>query len=601
MKNICFTILLSFLSINNAFPQLDKRLKGLDSELEKVLKKLEEPGFAVAIVENDQILYSKGFGYRDYENKIKVDSNTLFAIGSATKSFTSSLLGVLREDEKLDFEDSPIDHINELRFYNSQMNDVISIRDMMSHRTGLPRHDGSWYFFSTFSKDSLVSRVKHHKPFTSVRNQWYYNNFMFMLQGVIAERITNKTWSENIKEMIFEPLGMTRSNTSIAELENSENAAIGYSEGFKKMEYYKIAGMAPAGSINSSVNEMSKWLITWINKGEYKGEKILPPNYTEEAISSQSVIGANLPDEDNPGLHLANYGYGWFLSSYKGHYRVEHGGNIDGFSASASFFPSDEVGIIVLSNQNGSSAPPIVRNIITDRMLDVKKTDWLKDHLDKLKEAKLVQKELDKNEDSDKIKGTSPSRSMDEYEGEYTNLGYGTFDISMKNDSLFMRVPNKTFWLSHHHYDSFLPYNLKNGKIDINEESVFERERVLITFYADQLGEIKKLGLPFEPAIDEPIYFERKIKTIEIKTSELDKYVGDFEFMKNTCKIYLKDEALYVFVSGQPEYKLNPIGKHLFSFEKLEGYKVKFDVSKNEKVTHISFIQPNGTFKYKKD
>jgi len=595
MKKILI-ILLSILSINNAFSQLDKRLKGLDSELEKVLKKLEEPGFAIAIVENDQILYSKGFGYRDYENKIKVDSNTLFAIGSATKSFTSSLLGVLREDEKLDFEDSPIDHINELRFYNSQMNDVISIKDMMSHRTGLPRHDASWYFFPTFSKDSLVSRVKHHKPFTSVRNQWWYNNFMFMLQGVIAERITNKTWSKNIKEMIFDPLGMTRSNTSIAELENSENAAFGYSQDFKKMDYYKIAGMGPAGSINSSVNEMSKWLITWINKGEYKGRKILPPNYTEEAISSQSVVVANLPDEDNPGLHLTNYGYGWFLSSYKGHYRVEHGGNIDGFSTSAAFYPSDKVGIIVLSNQNASNTPSIVRNIISDRMLDVKKTDWLKYHFDKLKEAELIQKELDKNEDSDKIKGTNPSRSMNEYEGEYTNLGYGTFDISMKNDSLFMKIPNKTFWLSHHHYDTFLPYELKNGKVNLEDESV-----IFITFSAGQLGEIKKLSTGLEPAIEEPIYFDRKIKTIEIETSELDKYVGDFKFMKNMCKTYLKDDVLYVFIAGQPEHKLNPIGKHLFSFEKLEGYKVKFDVSKNEKVTHISFIQPNGTFRYKKD
>jgi len=142
----------------------------------------------------------------------------------------------------------------------------------------------------------------------------------------------------------------------------------------------------------------------------------------------------------------------------------------------------------------------------------------------------------------------------------------------------------------------FLPYELKNGKVNLEDESV-----IFITFSADQLGEIKKLSTGLEPAIEEPIYFDRKIKTIEIETSELDKYVGDFKFMKNMCKTYLKDDVLYVFIAGQPEHKLNPIGKHLFSFEKLEGYKVKFDVSKNEKVTHISFIQPNGTFRYKKD
>jgi hypothetical protein len=229
-------------------------------------------------------------------------------------------------------------------------------------------------------------------------------------------------------------------------------------------------------------------------------------------------------------------------------------------------------------------------------MLDVKKTDWLKYHFDKLKEAELIQKELDENEDSNKIKGTNPSRSMNEYQGEYTNLGYGTFDISMKNDSLFMKIPNKTFWLSHHHYDTFLPYELKNGKVNLEDESV-----IFITFSADQLGEIKKLSTGLEPAIEEPIYFDRKIKPIDIETSELDKYVGDFKFMKNTCKTYLKEDVLYVFVPEQPEYRLNPIGKHLFSIEKLDGYKIKFDVSENEKVTHISFVQPNGTFKYKKD
>tara|TARA_B110000438_G_C15808830_1_gene648668 strand:- start:737 stop:2527 length:1791 start_codon:yes stop_codon:yes gene_type:complete len=594
MKKIYLSVLLTFFLLNNTYTQLDKRLKGLDVELEKVLKKLEEPGFAVAIVENDEILYSKGFGYRDYENKIRVDQNTLFPIGSATKSFTSSLLGLLRDKEKLDFEDSPIDHINELRFYNSQMNDVISIRDMMSHRTGLPRHDASWYFFSTFSKDSLISRIKHQKPFTSVRNRFYYNNFMFMLQGVIAERITNKTWSENIKEMIFDPLRMNRSSTTIAELENSENAAIGYSEGFKKMDYYKIAAMGPAGSINSSVNEMAKYLIMWINKGEYKGEKILPPNYAEEAISSQSVIGANLPDKKNPGLHLANYGYGWFLSSYKGHYRVEHGGNIDGFSTSASFYPSDKIGIIVLSNQNGSNTPSIVRNIITDRMLDVKKTDWLKLHLDNVKEAELTQKELDKNESSNKVDGTSPSRSLDQFEGKYTNLGYGTFDISVRNDSLFMNIPNKVFWLSHHHYDTFLPLEIKKGKID------FEEEGLLITFYADLLGEIKRLAVPLEPAIEESVFFDRKIKPIDIETSELDKYVGDFKFMENTCKTYIKNDDLYVFIPGQPEYKLKPIDKDLFSLVVQESFKVKFDINKRGEVSHLSFVQPNGTFKYKK-
>ena len=596
MRKFYLIILVGIISITNIYAQSDKRLKGLDEELEKVLKKLEQPGFAVAIVENEEILYSKGFGFRDYEKKLKVDGNTLFAIGSCTKSFTSAVLGILRENDKIDFNESPIDYVNELRFYNNEMNNLISIRDLMSHRTGLPRHDGSWYFFPTFSKDSLVSRIKYQRPFTSVRNQWYYNNFMYLLQGVIAERITKKSWEKNIEELIFQPLGMNRSNTTIAELEKSENIAFGYSKDFKKIDYYKIAGMAPAGSINSSVNDMSRWLITWMNEGIYDESKILSPIYISEAISSHSVMGPNLPNKENPDLHLANYGYGWMLSSYKGHYRVEHGGNIDGFSASTVFYPSKKVGIIVLSNQNGSPAPSIVRNIIADRMLETKKTNWLNSYLNELKESKSVQKKLDEDENNDKISGTRLSHKLNEYLGSYTNLGYGKFDVSLKNDSLFMDFPIKKYWLSHHHYDTFKPYELVKGKVDLSEEL----SSFMVTFYADQSGEIKSLTIPLEPALEQPIFFDRKIKTIEIEDSQLNKYVGDYKFLNSECKTYIKNDVLYVFLAGQPEYKLNPIDEHLFSFEKLEGFKVKFDVNEKGKVTHLSFLQPNGTFKFKK-
>ena len=188
MKNKILIIFFLFFSISlkKVFGQNDDRLKGLDNELNKVLKSLKETGFAVAIVEKDKMIYAKGFGYRDYENKILNDENTLFAIGSCTKAFTSSILGVLRGQGKLNFEDSPIDHVKELRFYNGNLNEIISIRDLMSHRTGIPRHDFSWYFFPTFSKDSLIKRIQYHKPFTTIRNKYWYNNFMFLVQGVIA-------------------------------------------------------------------------------------------------------------------------------------------------------------------------------------------------------------------------------------------------------------------------------------------------------------------------------------------------------------------------------------------------------------------------------
>ena len=581
-----------------SFGQIDERLEGLDKVLEKALKSFDQTGFAVAVVENDKVIYSKGFGYRDYENKLKVDSNTLFAIGSCTKAFTSSIIGLLNNKGKLNFDDSPIDYIDELRFNNSNLNELITIRDLMSHKTGIPRHDLSWYFFPTFSKDSLVSRIEYHQPVTTIRNKFYYNNFMFMLQGVVAERITNKSWEENIRESIFKPLGMERSNLSIAEMEQAENAAIGYLEDHEKTDYYKIAGMSPAGSINSSVNEMSKWLITWLNDGKYNDKEILPQAYIEEAISSQNVAGPNLPSEENPGLHLANYGFGWMISSYKGHYRVIHGGAIDGFTASTSFMPSDNIGIVVLGNQNGSILPSIVQNIIYDRILELDETDWIKKGVDEIKEAKKNQKEVEKNRISNRKEGTKTSHPIEDYVGDYINLGYGTLEITTKNDSLFLKSPYKKLWLSHYHYDTFLPYELKEGKVDMEASY----DNFLITFYNNDQGEIINLTSKFEQSIEDPILFKKKLKELEVKKENLEKYVGNYKFNSSSgCKTYLKDDVLYVFVPGQPEYELYPIKEHVFAFKILDGYKVEFKVDKKGKVNEISFIQPNGTFNAKRE
>ena len=295
MKKL-FLLVFSICFITPVLSQTDKRLKNIDKELNKILEATNAAGFAVAVVEGDKIVYAKGFGYRDVENKIPADANTLFAIGSSTKAFTSAVLGQLRADDKLSFNDSPRKHIPELEFFNDNMNNNIIIKDLMSHRTGLPRHDYSWYLFPTNDRASLMKRVKHQEPFTGIRQQWYYNNFMFLAQGVIAEKITGKSWEDNIRERFIKPLGMSRSNVTIDEMKTASNTAYGYEtkkdNSNSKMDYYDIAAMAPAGSINSSVNDMSRWLVTWINKGKFNDEVIIPETYVNEARLHGGLIEA---------------------------------------------------------------------------------------------------------------------------------------------------------------------------------------------------------------------------------------------------------------------------------------------------------------------
>ncbi len=576
--------------------QKDKRLKGVEKELNTILETTNAAGFSVAVVEGKKIIYAKGFGYSDYENKIPADANTLFAIGSSTKAFTSAILGQLRDEEKLSFDESPLKYIDDFKFQNDDMNNNIIIQDLMSHRTGLPRHDYSWYLFPSYNKDSLLQRVQYQEPFTGVRQRWYYNNFMFLAQGVIAERITEKSWEDNIKERFFAPLGMTRSNTTIDELVKSTNVAIGYEvkeDKVHKMDYYRIAGMAPAGSINSSANEMSNWVITWINNGKFKGKEILSESYRNEAIGSHAVVNSALPDKEVPDAHFANYGNGWFLSSYKSHYRVEHGGNIDGFSASVAFYPSDSIGIVVLANQNGSAVPGLVRNTIADRMLKEKRTDWIKRYTDAQAKSQKAADEAKDDSKSANIPNTKPSHILQEYTGEYSNEGYGKFNITVEKDSLFANFERMKFYLKHYHYDIFEPFRVEKTGIDTTDSGPLR-----FNFTTNNSGDISGATMQVEPTID-PITFKRKPTSIEVSKETLEQYVGNYELGPMTMKIYVKEAGttLYAFVKGQPEYELIATDKHKFSLKIIDGYKIEFLEDDNQKINALSMIQPNGTFK----
>lgn len=595
MKNLIL-ILLAFLVITTAWGQQDKRLKGIEKELNEILEVTKAAGFAVAVVEGDEIIFAEGFGYRDLENKLPVDENTLFAIGSCTKAFTSSLLGKLRAEDKLSFDDSPVKYVQDLKFYNDEMNNNITIADLMCHRTGLPRHDLSWYLFPSYNKDSLIQRIEFQEPFTGLRQQWYYNNFMFLLQGVIAERISGKSWEDNIREQLFIPLEMTRSNLSIAELENSTNAAVGYElkhdSAIRKMDYYRIAGMAPAGSINSSVKDMSNWLIAWINKGKFNDSVILPKEYVNEAIGSQMVVSPGLPTKENPDIHMLNYGYGWFISSHKGHYIVGHGGNIDGFSARTLFFPSDSIGIVVLANQNRSSVPGLVSRVISDRMLKVNETDWVGRYIEQMEKASKTEQEAKVDEDYDIIKNTRPSHILMDYKGSYSNPGYGSFIITLENDSLFANFKLRRYYLKHVHYDVFEPLQVTASGIDTTDDGNWR-----FNFLTNNSGSVSSVKINVEPMLDD-IEFEHVPDIIDLDLATLEMYVGDYEIAGGEVKIYIKNESvLFLFVEGQPEYELVPGGKHTFNFKTLEGFKVEFIESDDQTINELILLQPHGNYK----
>ena len=597
MKIIIFfpVLLFSFISYSQKTKaKTDARFSGLDATFNQVLHDWHAAGFAVAVVEKNKIVYAKGFGYRDIDKILPVDANTLFAIGSCTKAFTATLIGLLQHDGKLDIDTQATTYLKDLRFYNDQMNNTITLRDMLCHRTGLPRYDFSWYLFPTKSRDSLLQRIKYFEPTAPVRTKWQYNNWMFMALGAIDEKLTGDTWEQDVRQKLFTPLGMTHSNFTIQDLTANPDASLGYGVKkdslVKKLDYYHIEGMSPAGAINSSVNEMANWVIAWINDGKFNGKEIIPSAFRTEAISSQSIIGSALPGKEKPGLYFATYGFGWMLSSYNGHYRVEHGGNIDGFSASTCFFPSDSIGIIVLSNQDGSVVPSIVRNTLADRMLEAKYFDWNADMKKADAKAKAAR---DSSTKTTPLKTNMPaSHALNFYAGNYFNPGNGTFEIILKNDSLFALTKNKMLWLRHNNYDVFdVFFKDEHDGIDTTNEPIKAQ------FQLNLAGDIEGIWIPF-PGEPNPTMFKKQLAVQKMSKEEIQKYTGDYALGTVTVKIFLKnDSALFALVPGQPEYELVPVGKDKFAIKVLSGYFLQFDVNENNKVTTLTFMQPNGNFK----
>lgn len=590
--HLFFLMLFSLTAFSqNQNPISDKRLDGFDKNFNQLLKDWKAVGFSVAVVEKGEIIYSKGFGYRDLEKKLPADGNTLFAIGSCSKAFSAALIGQLVNEGKLDL-DKPINsYFPKLRFYNDQMNSMITLRDMMSHKTGLPRHDASWYYFPSRSKDSLLQRIQYMEPSATVREKWQYNNFMYCALGAIDEQISGVTWDNNIRNKIFAPLSMARSTTNLKDWVADPNASLGYfvdkDSTIKKMDYFDISGMSPAGAINSSVNEMAHWVMAWLNDGKFNGKEVIPVSYRTQAISSQAIITGGLP-KDKLDIQFSNYGFGWMLSSYKEHYRVEHGGNINGFSASTTFFPTDSIGIIVLVNQNNSYVPGLVRNLIADKLLGKKFFDW---NADMKKTLPKSNANPDKEKDSTKNTGKPTTHDLKDYAGDYTNPGYGTMKIYFENNKLFFKSNALKMELRHKTFDIF-----KLIAYDASGNEIPEEDPAVGTFLLNENGDIDNFSSRMDQGI-QPIVFKKEIKEMAISTDELQTFVGDYDMMGTTVKFFLKNnKTLYALVPGQPEYELIPTDKNKFALKILSGYSVQFNTKENT----VDFIQPNGTFSAKK-
>ncbi len=496
MKNIlltialCSTSALLFAQVNKT-EALKLRLQGIDPLIEQVMKDWQVPGLAIGIVYKDQLLYSKGFGYRDLEQQLPVTPHTIFPIASCTKAFTAALVGLAADKNLLEINQPVNRYFPELEFYTPQMTAMVTAKDMMTHRTGLPRHDWVTHAKESLPMDTVIHRVRYLEPSRLIRDEVQYTNLMYNMLGELTRKVTGRSWSQQIKEMIFAPLQMNESSTAFSDLIKSAEYSKGY---FLRRDTLvsrnpSTEGANAAGSINSSVLDMSHWLIAWINGGRYKDNQVFPAKLIREASTPQM----SAPSRPNPAFpaypdaFFGDMGYGWIIDSYRGHYHVQHSGDLPTYSSNTSFFLTDSIGIVVLVNKFNATVPELISSLLADRLLELPYKDWNRLLLALHKKRSADTGPLPTTGDTAK---PVMNRPLVAYAGAYYHPGYGSITLSVIADKLYATHNEQSFAISIAGKDEFIA-NVPGGRL-----------RVII----DKKGKVISLAGSFEEGIREIVF-----------------------------------------------------------------------------------------------
>lgn len=564
-------------------------LDGFDPFVEQAIKDWEVPGLAIAVVKDGEVLYAKGFGKRDVKKDLPVTSKTIFAIGSCTKAFTTFALGTLVDEGKLDWDKPVRTYLPGFRMHDPVATELITPRDLVTHRSGLPRHDMVWYN-ANLSRKEIVARLPYFESSEPFRAKFQYNNIMFMTAGYLLEQLTGQSWEDAVRRRVFEPLGMTSTNFSVKDSQNASDYALPYDERDEEVRaipFRDISNAGPAGSINSSVEDMARWVAVHTNRGKFNGKTLIGAPVLADIHAPHMTTG--IP-ADRPEIAPAGYALGWFVDAYRGHRRVHHGGNIDGFSAQTFLLPDDGLGIVVLANKDGTGLPDLLVRHASDRLLKLDPIDWYGEGLGKYKKRKAAEKVAKTKKETVRRSGTSPGHSLEEYAGEYTHPGYGTLEIARRDGRLVLSYNGIEAPLQHWHFEVFNA--LKDEK-----DPAFEDMKA--QFQTSLKGYVDGVALPFETSV-KPIVFSKKPDRRLSDPVYLKRFAGEYEVAGQTYNIRVQGNALVVDAKGQPSLELLPDRDDEFNVKGITGISIRFETDKDGEVSEAAMSLPNGVFSAKR-
>lgn len=477
--------------------------QSFDARIDSVLSAWKVPGIGLAVVKGNQVLLLKGYGFKDLAGKVPVTKDTKFAIGSVTKSFVVTALAAQASDGKLDWDAPVRRYLPDFQMFDPMATERMTPRDLVTHRSGLPRHDAMWGG-GTFTREELYQRLRYLEPTKDFRSVWQYQNLMYMTAGYLSGKMDGKSWEEVIRARVFGPLGMTTADMSVNDLMRSTDYALPYAklpnDSVVKVPYRNLDAVGPAGAINASPAEMIRYVTMHLNQGKFEGREIISAAAAREMQAPQMVIPVPAtPGAGGTDLGHEQYGMGFFVGSYRGRKMVHHGGNIDGFSAEVNFLPNDSIGVVVLTNMNGTATRDFIPFMVYDRLLGLAPIDWSGRFKTVVDRAVARQDSIRKADVAARVPNTQPSRSLDEFAGSYNHPGYGDITITRNGDKLGFKYSSFSVDMSHVHYDVF----------ETEPRSATQPIRWKVQFQSDASGKVVGLTVPLEPAL-KPIVFARK-------------------------------------------------------------------------------------------
>ena len=443
-----------------ASAQSKNPLDGLDDYITSAMKDWKIPGVAVGIVHGDTVVFSKGFGVRTVGRPEKVDEHTLFALASDTKAFTGIAVAMLVDEGKLRWDAPITTYLPTLKFADDYLTRDLTLRDALTHRSGLARGDLLWTAGWPYDHNELLRRIRYLKPSWGLRAGYHYSNLMYLAAGDAAAAASGKSWDTLIKERIFVPLGMSESNTSVTLLPSLGDVATPHGEVdgvVKPVPYTNMDNLPAAGAINTNVADMTKWLRFQLDSARVNGKRLVSKRNFVETHTPQTIVRIDSTYRAfNPFTHVRTYAIGWNVMDYRGAEMLSHAGNLSGMAAMVGLLPEKRVGVVVLTNLEGNALRESIMYKVFDLYLGAPPRDWSRVSLVEKASFDSIDAHDQREAEAKRVPNTHPSLPMDRYAGTYADSLYGSVIVRVENGHLVLDMAPKLVGdMEHWHYDTF--------------------------------------------------------------------------------------------------------------------------------------------------